>query len=225
MSTRAGVAGPDAAAVTPVGEVEFRALRFADDGTVPNNPDLPVLLMRGAIAPSASAEAIAALLESSGWGGVWIWRVFPYHHYHPDAHEALAVAAGQAELMLGGPQGERVAVGAGDVVVLPAGTGHRQIEASAGFAVVGAYPPGQEDFETVRAERPHSPATLERIAADARPRTDPIHGADGPLIRAWSAWGALDGAGGVRSGRGRWRRRTRRASPTPSDRHLRRPSP
>ena len=187
MSARADGAGPDAAAVTPVGEVELRALRLADDGTVTSNPDLPVLLMRGAIAPSASAEAIAALLESSGWGGVWIWRVFPYHHYHPDAYEALAVAAGRTELMLGGPGGELVAVGTGDVVVLPAGTGHGQIEASAGFAVVGAYPPGQEGCETVRAERPHSPATLERIAAVARPRTDPIHGADGPLMQAWSA--------------------------------------
>ena len=123
----------------------------------------------------------------SGWGGTWVWRVFSYHHYHSNAHEALAVAAGRAELMLGGPGGERVGVSAGDVVVLPAGTGHRQIEASADFAVVGAYPPGQEDDEIVRAEQPHEGAILERIAAVPLPRTDPVHGADGPLIRAWSA--------------------------------------
>ena len=187
MSRREGGTEPDAAAVTPVDEVEVRLLRFADDGTVPNNPDLPALLMRGAIAADASPEAIAPRLEASGWGGTWVWRVFPYHHYHPNAHEALAVAAGRTELMLGGPRGERVAVGAGDVVVLPVGTGHRQIEASADFAVVGAYPPGQEDVETVRAERPHGRAVLERIAAVAQPRTDPVHGADGPLTRAWSS--------------------------------------
>ena len=186
MSARGGGAGPAAAAVTPMGAVELRELRLAGDGTVPNNPDLPVLLMSGAIAPGASAEAIAVRLEASGWGGTWVWRVFPYHHYHPNAHEALAVAAGRAELMLGGPGGERVEVGAGDVVVLPAGTGHRQIEASADFQVVGAYPPGQEAYETVRAEQPHDPTTLDRIAAVARPRTDPIYGADGPLMQASS---------------------------------------
>ena len=70
--------------------------------------------------------------------------------------------------------------------LLPAGTGHRQLEASADFAVVGAYPPGQEACETVRAERPHGDAVLARIAAVVRPRTDPVHGADGPLMRAWS---------------------------------------
>ena len=177
----------DEAAVTPMGEVEVRELRFADDGVVPNNPDLPALLMRGAIAPGASPEAIAVRLEANGWGGTWAWRVFPYHHYHPNAHEALAVAADRAELMLGGPGGERVAMRAGDVVVLPAGTDHRQIEASTDFAVVGAYPPGQEAYETVRAEQPYDPATLRRIAAVSRPRADPVHGADGPLIRAWPA--------------------------------------
>ena len=113
MSTQGGGAEPDergpdktapgAAAVTPMGEVELRELRFAGDGTVPNNPDPPDLLMRGAIAPGASAEAIAVRLAASGWGGTWVWRVFPYHHYHPNAHEALAVAAGRAELTLGGP--------------------------------------------------------------------------------------------------------------------------
>ena len=155
-------AAPGAAAVTPADRIEVRLLRFADDGTVPNNPALAALVMRGAIAPGASPEAIAVRLRANGWGGTWVWRVFPYH---PNAHEALAVAAGRAELMLGGPRGERVAVCAGDVVVLPAGTGHRQIEASPDFAVVGAYPPGQEDYETVRAERPHGPATLNTTVA------------------------------------------------------------
>ena len=70
--------------------------------------------------------------------------------------------------------------------MLPAGTGHRQLEASADFAVVGAYPPGQEAYETVRAEQPHDPTTLDQIAAVARPRTDPIYGADGPLMQASS---------------------------------------
>lgn len=49
-------------------------------------------------------------LEANGWGGTWVWQVFAYHHYHPNAHEALAVVSGHAELMLGGRKGQRVSV-------------------------------------------------------------------------------------------------------------------
>ena len=182
-----GSEGDGAARVAAPGAAEIRALRFADDGTVPNHPDLPVVLMRGALASGASADAIVALLEANGWGGTWRWRVFDYHHYHPNAHEVLAVASGWAELMLGGPRGERVRVEAGDVLVLPAGTGHCQVEAGAGFEAVGAYPPGQEGVEIVRAERPYAPGTPARIKAVLQPETDPIQGAAGPLMAAWSA--------------------------------------
>ena len=60
MSARNDGEEPGAAAVTPVDEVELREFWFADDGTVPNNPALPALLMRSAIAPGASPEAVAA---------------------------------------------------------------------------------------------------------------------------------------------------------------------
>ncbi len=173
------------ARVAPMDGVEVHEFRFDDDGRVPNNPALPVVLMRGALGAGAPPDAVTARLEASGWGGTWVWRVFDYHHYHPNAHEALAVASGRASLMLGGPQGERVEVEAGDVVVLPAGTGHCQIEASHDFRICGAYPPGQEDYETIRAREPHKGAVLERIANVARPASDPIYGADGPLMRAW----------------------------------------
>ena len=172
--------------VVQAGASEVRTLWFEGSGAVLRNPDLPVVLMRGALAPGATADAIAALLEARGWGGTWRWRVFDYHHHHPDGHETLAVASGWAELMLGGPAGDRVRVEAGDVVVLPAGTGHRQMDASTDFEVVGAYPPGQQGVETVRAEGPHDAETLARIAGVPRPGTDPIHGEGGPLIAAWS---------------------------------------
>ena len=136
-------------------------------------------------AVGAVPEAVCAWLEANGWGGTWLWQVFPFHHYHPNAHEALAVATGQAELILGGPAGERVSVRAGDVLVVPAGTGHRQIKASANFRVWGAYPPGQERYETLRAEHPQDGAVLKRIRAAPLPATDPVFRADGPLVRLW----------------------------------------
>ena len=174
-----------AASVAPVDSIEIEELLFDGTTAVPNNPVLPVIVMRGALGDGAAPSAVTALMEANGWGGTWVWQVFPYHHYHPNAHEALAVASGGATLMLGGPDGETVTVSAGDVIVLPSGTGHCQIEASAAFAICGAYPPGQARYETVRADAPCDAATRDRIAGVPRPGTDPIYGPDGPLVSAW----------------------------------------
>jgi len=81
----------------------------------------------------------------------------------------------------------RVSVRAGDVLVLPAGTGHCQIDANADFQVCGAYPPGQQRYETLRAEHPHDKAVLERIRAVPLPGTDPVFGAGGLLARLWTS--------------------------------------
>jgi uncharacterized protein YjlB len=73
-------------------------------------------------------------------------------------------------------------VEAGDAVLLPAGTGHRRIAASADFLVVGAYPPRQSfDIQRV-APGAAIQAAMARVAF---PDSDPVEGADGALKRAW----------------------------------------
>ncbi len=173
------------AAVRPVEEIEIETALFADDGVVPNNPRLPVLLLRGALRTPVAPAEIAALYAANGWRGLWRWTIFDYHHYHPNAHEALACDGGAAEVRLGGPSGAVFRIAAGDVLVLPAGVGHCRTASEPGFSVCGGYPAGQENYETVRAAPGTRRDALERIAATPTPESDPIYGAAGPLVDAW----------------------------------------
>jgi uncharacterized protein YjlB len=171
--------------MTPLATAEIVTRRYPPNGGVPNNPHLPAVVFSGALPPEAGPGAICALFQANGWGGAWTYTVFDYHHYHPNAHEALAVASGSAELHLGGPEGDVFAVAAGDALVLPAGCGHRRLRSSSDFAVCGAYPRGQENYEITRAGAGGFD-DAQRIAATPLPATDPIYGRTGPLLDHWS---------------------------------------
>src|SRR3954471_23861630 len=112
--------------------MELETWQAPPGDTIPNHPRFPVLIYRGA--GVADAAAARALYAEHGWGGTWVDGVFAFHHFHSNAHEALSVIAGRATLELGGPQGEAFEVSAGDVLVLPAGTGHRRGGAAGGGA-------------------------------------------------------------------------------------------
>ncbi|WP_298091311.1 cupin [uncultured Sphingomonas sp.] len=161
---------------------EPETLTLGPNGWMPNNPALPVLMYRGVV-PKGDPDAIEGTLRGNGWRPDWRDSVYPYHHYHSSAHEALACVDGSADVMLGGEDGHIVPIAAGDLLVLPAGTGHCRITASTDFLLVGAYPDGQV-WDVCREAA--DAATLARIAAVPIPAADPIGGRDGLLPHLWS---------------------------------------
>src|SRR5579875_3174160 len=176
-SARKGVMRADGGGEDPMPKIPQSAAveeyRFADDGHIPNNPRLPLLVYRGVLETGADAAlSCAALFARHGWTGAWRNGIHAYHHYHSTAHEVLGL-------------------GAGDVVVIPAGVAHKCEAASPDLLVVGAYPRGQVPDSRQAGARERERA-LPRIAAVALPQADPVHGGKGPLIERWrpapSAW-------------------------------------
>jgi uncharacterized protein YjlB len=161
------------------------AIVFADDGLVPNNA-LPFLVYQGALKLDRNhpEETIEGLFRSNGWGGTWRNGVFDYLHYHATVHEVLGVARGHARVRFGGDRGQELDIKAGDVAILPAGTGHQCISASDDFCVIGAYPPGAK-MEITRPTPDNHAKALKAIPHVKLPPADPVTGEDGALMRLW----------------------------------------
>jgi uncharacterized protein YjlB len=61
---------------------------FDNDGCIPNNPELPLLVYPGALPASGDLPSgCKALFRENGWEVAWRDGVFPYHHYHRIVHE------------------------------------------------------------------------------------------------------------------------------------------
>jgi uncharacterized protein YjlB len=165
--------------------VEIEAHVFADDGAIPNNPTLPLLIYPGVLDLSGDdpAAACEAVFQANGWGSSWRNGIYPFPHYHSTAHEVLGICRGEAKVRLGGDAGVVRTVHPGDVVVIPAGVGHQNLGAS-DLLVVGAYPTGQR-WDLCYGKPEERPGVLRNIERVPLPASDPLYGPDGPLLGHW----------------------------------------
>jgi uncharacterized protein YjlB len=161
---------------------------FVDDGIFPNNEHLPLLVYQNILTSPARTqpEAYEELFAAYTWGSLWRDGIYEFHHYHSTAHEVLGVYGGTAKVRFGGARGVVLSVGAGDMVIIPAGVAHKNVGASQSFRCVGAYPRGQSwDMNYGKeGERPQADRNIARVPL---PQADPVYGIHGPLIEYWRA--------------------------------------
>ena len=162
---------------------------FADDGLVPNHPTLPFVVYPRAFDLSGEKDP-AGLIEktfaANGWGDSWRDGIYSFTHSHSMIHEVLGVAAGRARVRFGGKAGDELDLHAGDVAVLPAGTGHQRLSATSDFLVIGAYP-AQGTYDLCRATPSEHARAKDLVTKVPLPDADPVYGKDGPLLRLWRA--------------------------------------
>lgn len=167
---------------------------LSDDGTFPNNR-LPLLVYPGAVTlakrgdPAGNpADHPAAVFEdlfrANRWGRSWRNGVYSFHHYHSTAHEVLGVYKGEAVIQFGGENGVTIQAQTGDAILVPAGVAHKKLSSSGGFAVVGAYPTGQQ-WDMNYGKPGERPQADHNIAQVGLPERDPVLGEAG-LLELWS---------------------------------------
>ena len=145
-----------------------------------NHPRWPLLIYPGVI-EKVSPEAFEELFTRNQWPAAWRNGVHPFHHFHSNGHEALGIYSGEVTVQFGGDTGVTVTAKPGDVIVLPAGTGHKKLSSKGTLGVVGAYPQGSHP-DTCRS---FSEKHLKSIAQVPLPAADPVYGVGGLLFTYW----------------------------------------
>jgi uncharacterized protein YjlB len=155
---------------------------FEDDGFIPNSK-LPVLVYRSVFNEKRGDKFLIQTFAKNNWKNSWDNGIYSFHHYHSTSHEVLGIYNGEAEVQLGGEQGKIVKVKAGDVIVIPAGVGHKKIT-SKNLGVIGAYPNGMS-YDLMKGKKEERPKADQNIQKVPVPKTDPIFGDQYGLTKIW----------------------------------------
>ncbi|KAJ5727859.1 hypothetical protein N7493_005679 [Penicillium malachiteum] len=115
----------------------------------------------------------------------WVYTMYSQTHFHSTTHEVLGVVTGRARLCFGGeenPQRFEPIVQRGDLIIVPAGVGHRLLddEGEEPIQMVGSYPHDtQWDMCYGNAGEEKKVQAIRDLAWFHR---DPLFGDDGPAL-------------------------------------------
>jgi len=159
---------------------------FSGNGRVPNSR-FPTLVYRGI--STGSVLDMEELIRANDWHPTWhnSMGMIPNHHFHAEAHEIIVINSGELDCQLGGHDGARTTLRAGDAVVIPAGVGHLGVGFTEDLRVTGGFPAGYcfLDFRLGYADEYYELA--ERASLIPVPAKDPFFGAQGHLPKIWNA--------------------------------------
>lgn len=158
-------------------------------GLIPNTSiqRRPLLIYHSVFPAKASASSIETHLTSVGVvTPQWRYTMYSTTHFHSTTHEVLCIANGKAKLCFGGednPHAVESVLSKGDVIILPAGVGHRLLEdLEGGFKMVGSYPKGKQwNMCYGREGEEDKVADIKGLGWFER---DPIYGDRGPVLNA-----------------------------------------
>jgi uncharacterized protein YjlB len=159
---------------------------FKDDGIFPNNT-LPVIVYRRIlnlprIFPS---RFVMRLFHSNNWSNAIETGVYHYHHYHSNTHEVLGIIRGKTRLKIGGENGTEISLQKSDVIIIPAGVAHKNLEEEEAILCVGAYPEGV-DYDMNYGNTVERPKADETISSVPIPLSDPVLGLSGGINQWWN---------------------------------------
>ncbi|MCJ1365416.1 hypothetical protein MMC16_004537 [Acarospora aff. strigata] len=173
--------------LTPLKDLRVSSHQIPAFDLIPNTSiqQKPLLIYHTAfLASAANASAIEAHLNSVGVvTPQWRYTMYSTTHFHSSSHEVLCVAAGKAKLCFGAednPKRVEPVVEKGDVIIVPAGVGHRLLQdQEGGFSMVGSYPRGKNwDMCYGKKGEEEKVKSIEDLGWFER---DPIYGDRGPV--------------------------------------------
>lgn len=146
----------------------------------------PLMIYHGAF--DATHTELATRLEEIGEViPQWVYGMYGQTHFHSTTHEVLGVVAGCAQLCFGGegnPERFEPIVQKGDMIIVPAGVGHRLLNelntSHARFKMVGSYPRNKQWDMCYGREGEEE--KVKEIAKLGWFRQDPLFGSDGPAL-------------------------------------------
>ncbi|KUJ16834.1 uncharacterized protein LY89DRAFT_65883 [Mollisia scopiformis] len=158
-------------------------------GLIPNTSiqKQPLLIYHSCLPTSATASTIEAHLNAINVvTPQWRYTMYSTTHFHSTTHEVLCISSGRAKLCFGGednPGRFEPVVEKGDVIIVPAGVGHRLLDDfNSGFEMVGSYPKGKQ-WDMCYGKKGEE-SKVKGIGELGWFEKDPLYGDEGPVLQS-----------------------------------------